>query len=226
MRTVISSRSARGGLLAAAVAGALILAATACQGDGDEAPADKAVAGTELCGGDAVSTGASKALKVITGSSRFGTTAPESTVAQAATDLVEAWPYPTDRRDDICRVYTAAGEPEFELRITWGLAGGPPTRTPAPQFTALKMGEETLAAEYKAVIQFACRSDRFPNATKPAHVAVGVERWGVRREPEGDVEALKDAYATVAHSFSLAMAGELRCEKNGGLPAEPVLDPA
>ncbi|MER7219494.1 MULTISPECIES: hypothetical protein [Streptomyces] len=38
--------------------------------------------------------------------------------------------------------------------------------------------------------------------------------------------ALKDAYATVAHSFSLAMAKKLRCEKNGGLPAKPVLDPA
>ncbi|MFI2424329.1 hypothetical protein ACH5A7_09535 [Streptomyces sp. NPDC018955] len=45
-------------------------------------------------------------------------------------------------------------------------------------------------------------------------------------EPEGDVEALKDAYATVAHSFSPAMAEELRCERNGGLPARPALDPA
>jgi hypothetical protein len=46
------------------------------------------------------------------------------------------------------------------------------------------------------------------------------------KEPEGDIEALKDAYVTVARSFSLAMAKELRCEKNGGLPARPVLDPA
>ncbi|MDC2949050.1 MULTISPECIES: hypothetical protein [Streptomyces] len=45
-------------------------------------------------------------------------------------------------------------------------------------------------------------------------------------EPGGDIDALKDAYATVAHSFSLAMARELRCEKNGGLAAKPVLDPA
>ncbi|MGJ3561177.1 hypothetical protein ACR6C2_34600 [Streptomyces sp. INA 01156] len=59
-----------------------------------------------------------------------------------------------------------------------------------------------------------------------AHVAIGVERWGMPKEPEGDVEALKDAYATVAHSVSLAMARELRCEKDGGLPERPVLDPA
>jgi hypothetical protein len=53
-----------------------------------------------------------------------------------------------------------------------------------------------------------------------------VERWGTPTEPEGDTEALKDAYVTVAHSFSLAMAKELGCEKNGGLPQKPVLDPA
>ncbi|GAB2940412.1 hypothetical protein GCM10027075_46320 [Streptomyces heilongjiangensis] len=50
--------------------------------------------------------------------------------------------------------------------------------------------------------------------------------WGMPTEPGGDIDALKDAYATVAHSFSLAMARELRCEKNGGLAAKPVLDPA
>ncbi|AXG53261.1 hypothetical protein SLCG_2106 [Streptomyces lincolnensis] len=90
----------------------------------------------------------------------------------------------------------------------------------------LDMGERTLAAANRASVRFACRSDRFPNSTTAAHVAIGVERWGMPTEPEGNVEALKDAYATVAHSFSLAMAKELRCEKNGGLPARPVLEPA
>ncbi|WP_081235713.1 hypothetical protein [Streptomyces viridosporus] len=226
MRTVISRRPVPVGLLATAVAGLLCLGATGCGGDGDEEAADKAVAGTQLCGGDAVSAQASKALKVITGSSRFGTTAEKSTVARAATDLVEAFPIATGGRDDVCRIYTADGTPDFAIRVTWGLVDGPPTGTPAPDFTVLKMGERTLAAANRASVRFACRSDRFPNSTNAAHVAIGVERWGMPREPEGDVEALKDAYATVAHSVSLAMAKELGCEKNGGLPARPVLDPA
>ncbi|WP_311765346.1 hypothetical protein [Streptomyces zingiberis] len=209
-----------------AVVGLLNLVATGCGGDGDGETADESLAGTQLCGGEAVSAEASEALRVITGSSRFGTTAEKSTVAQAATDLVEAFPAPTGGRDDICRIYTADGTPDFTIRVTWGLDEGPPTGNPAADYTVLKMGERTLAAENRASVRFACRSDRLSDASRVGHIVVGVERWMMPKGPEEDVEALKDAYATVAHSFSLAMAKELRCEKNGELPARPVLDPA
>ncbi|MEU7048442.1 hypothetical protein [Streptomyces eurythermus] len=229
MRTVISRGSVRGGLLAAAVVGSLFLGATGCGEDGDKdgVPKDyKVVAGTQLCGGGAVSADAAKALKVITGSSRFEASSKEYTVAQAATTLA-AGPPSSTMYNDACRVYTPIGTPRFELRITWRLADDAPTDGPAaPKFTVLKMGEEALAAADKAYVRFACRSPRFYDPSEVAHIDIGVERWGMPKPPEGDVEALKDAYATVAHSFSLAMAKELRCEKNGGLPAKPVLDPA
>ncbi|WP_253195621.1 hypothetical protein [Streptomyces sp. JHA26] len=173
-----------------------------------------------------MSAQASEALKVIMGSSRFGTTGEESAVAQAATDLIAAYPPPTGGRDDVCRIYTADDTADFAIRVTWRLDDGNSTGAPAPDFTELKMGKRTLAAANRASILFACRSDRFPNSGNEVLVAIGAERWGMPTEPEGDVEALKDAYATVAHSFSLAMAKELRCENNGGLPARPVLDPA
>ncbi|MFJ3209543.1 hypothetical protein [Streptomyces flaveolus] len=225
MRIVISRRPVRFGLLAAAVAGSLCLGVAGCGGDGDEEAADKAVAGTQLCGGDAVSAQASKALKVITGSSRFEASAEEYTVKQAAADLVDAYPLPTVT-EDACRVYTPRGTPDFELRITWRLADDAPTDDPAaPKFTVLKMGEETLAAADMAYVRFACLSDKL-GSSDDVHIDIGVERSGMPTEPEGNVEALKDAYATVAHSFSLAMAKELGCEKNGGLPERPVLDPA
>ncbi|MDX3572120.1 hypothetical protein [Streptomyces sp. ID05-47C] len=226
MRIVINRRPVRCGLLAVAVAGLLCLGATGCGGNGDEEAADKSLAGTQLCGGDAVSAQASRALKVITGQSRFEASGEEYTVAQTAADLVAAFGDPRVYRGDACRVYTPTGTPDFDLRITWRLDDGPPTGTPAPDFTVLDMGERTLAAANRAYVQFACRSDKLAGSSTAAHVAIGVEHWGVPKEPEGDVEALKDAYATVAHSFSLAMAEELRCEKNGGLPARPVLDPA
>jgi hypothetical protein len=227
MRIVISRRSVRVGLLAAAVTGSLLLGGTGCGGDKDEdgLPDNyKVVAGTQLCGGDAMSADASEALKVITGSSSFEASAEEYSVAQAAADLALAFGDPRVFRGDICRVYTPIGTPDFELRVTWRWVDGPPTGTPAPKFTELKMGEQTLAAADKAYIQFACRTEKL-RSSDAAHVQIGVERWGTPTEPEGDPEALKDAYATVAHSFSLAMAKELGCEKNGGLPEKPVLDP-
>ncbi|MFD6323134.1 hypothetical protein ACFWOL_09740 [Streptomyces sp. NPDC058442] len=185
----------------------------------------KVVAGTQLCGGKAVSADASRALKVITGTSRFEASGEEYTVAQAAADIVEAYP-DTTGTEDVCRVYTPIGTPDFDLRITWSLEDSAPTGPSAPNFTRLKMGERAVAAADKAYVFFACRGTRLPDSLGLAHIVIGVEHWAVPREPEGDVEALKDAYATVAHSVSLAMAKELRCEKNGGLPERPVLDPA
>ncbi|WP_434975519.1 hypothetical protein [Streptomyces mesophilus] len=185
--------------------------------------------GTQLCGGRAVSAEASKALKAIMGSSRFGTMTEESSVAQAARDVVEAGRYSrqTGGRDDVCRIYTADDTANFALRVTWGLESGSPTKTPASDFTVLKMGEQTLAAANRASVRFGCRSQKFTGSPDANHVAVGVEHWGMPTEPDGDdVKALKNAYATVAHSFALAMAKELGCEKDGGLPARPVLDPA
>ncbi|MEV7199187.1 hypothetical protein [Streptomyces griseoluteus] len=88
------------------------------------------------------------------------------------------------------------------------------------------MGDESLAAADMAYVYFTCRSDEVPSSSEGAHIVIGVEHWAMPREAEDNVKALKNAYATVAHSFSLAMAKELRCDKNGGLPPKPVLVPA
>ncbi|MFF0384929.1 hypothetical protein [Streptomyces sp. NPDC004286] len=231
MRTVISRRSVHEGLLSAVLAGSLFLGATGCGGDGDNdgLPKDyKVVAGTQLCGGRAISADAAKALKVITGASRFEASSKNYTVARAASDLVVATPGATvGGRGDACRVFKPTGTRQFQLRITWRRAENPPTDEPAAaKFTVLKMGDETLAAADMAYVYFTCRSDKLAGSGGGANIVIGVEHWAVAEYPEENVKALKDAYATVAHSFSLAMAKELRCENNGGLPAKPVLDPA
>ncbi|MFE5598918.1 hypothetical protein ACFQ8O_06975 [Streptomyces coelicoflavus] len=205
----------------------LLVAATGCGEDEDEdgVPDDyKVVAGTQLCGGNAISSDAAKALKVITGSSRFEASAEEYTVKQATADLADEYPRATVT-NDFCRIYTPLGTPDFDLRITWALADGPPTSDSAPEFTELKMGELAVTAADKAYVFFACQSDKlgFP---PDIHVVIGMRHWATPTEPEGDIQALKDAYATVAHSVSLAMAKELSCKNNGGLPTKPVLDPA
>ncbi|MEU9057591.1 hypothetical protein AB0D13_01535 [Streptomyces sp. NPDC048430] len=87
------------------------------------------------------------------------------------------------------------------------------------------MGELAGTAPDRAFVTFACRSGELPGLA-PAHVVIHINFGAVSEEPEGDVEALKDAYATVTHSFSLAMAREMGCEDDGGLEARPSLDPA
>jgi hypothetical protein len=216
-------------IVAAVMAGSFCLVATGCGGDGEEAaktPKDSGtVAGTQLCGGDALSPDAAEALKVITGSPRFAASAEEYTLKQAAVNLVDTFPG-TALFEDVCRVYTPPGTPDFELRITWSLISGPPTGTPAPKFTVLKMGEIAAASADRAYIQFACRSDRLSQATRLAHIDITVERARLPNDFDVETDVLKDAYATVAHSFSLAMAKELGCEDHGGLEARPSLDPA
>ncbi|MEU0136137.1 hypothetical protein ABZ172_19215 [Streptomyces sp. NPDC006296] len=221
------SRRVRGGLLGAAVAGSLVLGATGCAGGADEPAtgADEAVAAGRLCGGKAVSTGAGEALEVITGSSEFAASGERSTVAHAAQELADRFASSATATGDVCRVHTADGTSGDELRITWRLSGSAPVDDPAEKFTVLKMGERALTAPDGAFLRFGCRGGKLPGSG-PAHIDIGVERGGMPTDPEGDPGALRDAYATVAHSFSLAMAKALGCEDDGGLEARPALDPA
>ncbi|NEC28193.1 hypothetical protein G3I20_16890 [Streptomyces sp. SID8111] len=166
-------------------------------------------------------------MRVISGASRFEASGDKYTIAHAAENLVEAFPVPTIGKQDICRIYTPLGTTNFELRIFWRLLDGSPNRGPvAPDLTPLKMGQDAFTAADKAYIRFTCRSDRLSNSSRLGHVSIGVEEPAVPGEPDGDVQALKDAYAKVVHSVALAMAKELRCEEDGGLPARAVLDPA
>lgn len=211
------------------MAGSLFMGATGCGGDEDKTSkaAHKAVAGTQLCGGNAMSADAAKALKVMTGSSRFEASAEKYTIAQAAENLVAAYPTtPTDGTEDACLVFTPIGTPEVELKISWGLPDEVSEGVPGEEFVALKMGEWATASPESAYLQFGCKSDKLGNSADAAHIEIDVQRWGMPKKPDDEDGALKDAYATVAHSVSLAMAKELHCEGNGGLQAQPALNPA
>ncbi|MET9927737.1 MULTISPECIES: hypothetical protein [unclassified Streptomyces] len=168
--------------------------------------------------------GAAQALQVLMGSSRLEASGEKSTVARAAQDLSEGAGASGTGDGDVCRIYTPDGTAEAELRITWRRSGSVPPSDPAPKFTVLPMGERALTATDGAFLRFACRSGKLTGAG-PAHVDIGVEPGGTPTTPEGDPDELKDAYATVAHSFALTMAGELGCEDDAGLESRPSLDP-
>ncbi|WP_432022443.1 hypothetical protein [Streptomyces parvus] len=219
-----TSSPGRLGLAGAAIAVSLTAGAVGCtDGESADAAPDYSTGPTELCGGNAISAEAGKALKVITGASRFEGSGPEGTVAFAAKWLSEGYDSPAPNDGDICQIYAKNSAAGDRLEATWELVWGPLKGEPAAKFRVLPMGERALAAPDVGSIQFACRSEKLPGST-PAHIDIDVERWSPK-DPEGDPEKLTDAYATVAHSFALAMAKELRCENNGGLEPRPVLDP-
>ncbi|MEU5715558.1 hypothetical protein AB0G71_07155 [Streptomyces sp. NPDC020403] len=225
---VISRRGMRGGLLGAAVAGSLVFGAAGCSDDEKDYAAEarkQSVPATELCGGHAVSAAAGQGLETITGSPRFEASGEEYTVARAAQELSDTFTSSATGHGDVCRIYPPVGTAGGELRITWHLSPETPGDAPAAKYTVLKMGERAGAAPDGAFVDFACRGGDL-SGSSPAHINIAVEPGGMPEEPEDDIEELKNAYATVAHSFSLAMAKELGCEGDGGLQARPSLDPA
>ncbi|MFI1786129.1 hypothetical protein [Streptomyces rubiginosohelvolus] len=212
-------------LVGAAIAVSLTAGAVGCtDGEKSDAAHDSSTGPMELCGGNAVSAEAGKALKVITGASRFEGSGPDGTVAFATKWLSEGYDSPAADDGDICRIYAKNSAADDRLEVTCELTWGPPKGEPAAKFKVLPMGERALAAADAGSIQFACRSEKLPGST-PAHIDIDVERWSPQ-DLEGDPEKLTDAYATVVHSFALAMAKELRCENDGGLEPRPALDPA
>ncbi|MFC8698848.1 hypothetical protein [Streptomyces parvus] len=220
----ISSRG-RVRFVGAVIAVSLAAGAVGCtDGESADAAPGYSTGPTELCGGNAISAEAGKALEVITGSSRFEESDETSTVVHAARELSEKFTSSATGDGDICTVFAEDAKQRDRLEVTWELTGGPPEGEPASKFRVLRMGERALAAPDAGVVQFACRNEK-SLGSQPAHVDIGVERWSPE-EPEGDPETLTDAYATVAHSVSLAMAKELGCENDGGLEPRPVLDPA
>lgn len=139
MLMFMSGRRIRRGLFRTVVAAALLAGAGGCGGDEDDpakAAWEQSVAPERLCGGTAVSAGAVKALKVITGSSRFEASAEKSTVAHAAEEVVGivsgVIPEPVGNKGDVCRIYTPVGTPGYELRVTWRLSYEATGRTPSP----------------------------------------------------------------------------------------------
>ncbi|WP_330173961.1 hypothetical protein OG875_10505 [Streptomyces sp. NBC_01498] len=226
---MMTTRRRTHGLLCVALAGSLGFGAVGCGGSGgtDAKAADTSVTADELCAVGAVNKGAAGALEVITGTTLFAPTGGESAVAAAAGELTGVAAPLGSGTGEICSIYPRpeSGGPADEIRIVWRLSSTPPKEDTARKFTRLPMGEKAGAAHDSAFVTFPCSPEDKPLAS-PDHVSVWAQSRAMPTEAEGDVRPLKNAYATLAHSFALAMAKELKCEDGGGLKPEPSLVPA
>ncbi|MEV8351742.1 hypothetical protein ACFVTT_10540 [Streptomyces niveus] len=226
---MMTARRRTYGLLCVAVAGALGFGAVGCGGsdDTDSNADDASVTADKLCAVGAVNKAAVGALEVITGATLFAPTGGESVVAAAAGELTREAASAGSGTGDVCSIYPrpeSAG-PADEIRVVWRLSSTPPKEDTARKFTRLPMGEKAGAAHDSAFVTFPCSPKDEPLAS-PDHVSVWAQSRAMPTEAEGDVRPVKNAYATLAHSFALAMAKELNCDDNAGLKPKPSLIPA
>ncbi|MET9555758.1 hypothetical protein [Streptomyces sp. NPDC006645] len=214
-------------LLCAAVAGSLVFLAAGCSDDTDGKPADASVTADKLCGGGAVNKAAVGALEVITGATLFAPTGGKSAVAAAAGELTGVAAPMGSGTGDVCSIFPRpeSDGPADEIRIVWRVSSTPPKEDTARKFTRLPMGEKAGAAHDSAFVTFPCSPKDRPLAS-PDHVSLWAQSRALPTEAEGDVRPLKNAYATLTHSFALAMAKELDCDDNAGLKPKPSLIPA
>ncbi|WP_381794701.1 hypothetical protein [Streptomyces niveus] len=172
----------------------------------------------------AVNKAAVGALEVITGATLFAPTGGESAVAAAAGELTGVAAPLGSGTGEVCSIFPRPGGPADEIRVVWRLSNTPPKEDTALKFTRLPMGEKAGAAHDSAFVTFPCSPKDEPLAS-PDHVSVWAQSRALPTEAEGDVRPLKNAYATVAHSFALALAKELDCDDNAGLKPKPSLIP-
>ncbi|PRH77589.1 hypothetical protein C6N75_19485 [Streptomyces solincola] len=213
-----------GALLHAAVVGALTLTAAGCGGEDDEQPADTSVAAQRLCGGQAVSTEAAQVLELVMGTKRFEKSGEDSTVSAAAKAMGRNTST-TEGDGTLCDIHPAGSADLDELTVEWSMDGTAPESGSVPQVSTVPRDATRNEPPRRAHLTFACFGGREFPGSAPRYVTLSV---GPRplQIPDADAQDVRKAYATVAHSFSLALAKELGCKDDGGLATKPALPTA
>jgi hypothetical protein len=210
----------RDAALAATVSLALCFGATAC--GGDEEPEVKRTAAEEQCGG-VLSPAALTALEQVMGKqfSDAGDATTDETVEQLRGDYGKRLNW--SRGKQFCEISKTEGgvnsmTVSFSLYAPDDLSGS----NHAANLHAYPMGKEALAGAEDAYLYFECVSPELEGSkSRPARIAGHLSQ----SEPPSDTAEVHKANMAVLHSAAVAVAGELKCEGQAGLPAEPKLTP-
>ncbi|MBK3575301.1 hypothetical protein JHN63_16060 [Streptomyces sp. MBT65] len=88
--------------------------------------------------------------------------------------------------------------------------------SPASQLTSYKLGKLSLARSSRAYLYMECSSGKFGSGDEPVLIQAKLGRF---RPPARESETKRMENLNVLHAVSLAMAKELGCKDDAGLPA-------
>ncbi|MFE2424234.1 hypothetical protein [Streptomyces hokutonensis] len=217
---MLSNRPVRQLAAAAATVAALAASLTACDSsEPTEKPTTEAVS-SNLCGAQ-LSTGARRALLYVLGSKKFTTSEPTAALGKTARSLVSG--YQEKGPDDsataeeyqLCTAYAPAAD--FGVELSFYLSRTVPGPIALlPKFTQYEMGELALSRPLNAFLYMKCSSGSFRSDGDSVLIR------GELTNPlavNSDDDTLREKNMNVLHAVSLAMAKELGCKDDAGLPA-------
>ncbi|MFJ4774792.1 hypothetical protein [Streptomyces sp. NPDC088762] len=212
--------------LAVAVVGAVLLAGCSGDGDGPSGPAE--LSGAQVCPEGMLAPDAVRGIEKLTGATLFaqpeeGDSAGVRWVAGVLSrgyakigaslggQACKATPLDEKNR----RKVSVSFEIESELQRT-----GENSESGKGHYWEYDLGRNALAVSRQARLYFDCASSRLagPDKAVPVEASVNVSEGSKGDEPE-----LREANLAIVHSAALAMAKELGCKNNGGLPDKLVV---
>lgn len=203
-----------------------LAALTSCAG---EEGGSNVLDASDVCGG-ALSPEAARSLESLTGEKNF-LESQEEEIREVADDISKEFlsrrgtdGSPWDKHI-LCSIRKERKATDADATIMFGIENRRDLEKDeyATSFSIYDMGRISLASADEAVIYFDCSSPRMTHSDlNPSLLRA---EFINSQEPVITEEEEKEANLKILHSAALALAKELKCEHNGGLPAEPSLEP-
>lgn len=119
---------------------------------------------------------------------------------------------------DLCTAYGSTSSFENRSRFTFYMEDGL-TKNPDPRFTRYRMGAMALSQPSRAVLFFECKSKELDYSEPPKPVLLSGNITDNPNIAERDDNARLENLR-VLHAVTLAVAKELGCQNNAGLPED------
>ncbi|MFJ1574592.1 hypothetical protein [Streptomyces sp. NPDC088182] len=201
----------------------MALGVAACGSD-DEEP--RYISIEEVCDG-IFSGDAARAAEIMIGDKTVSGTR-DDTLEKIASSIKELYADGQNiyKAGGYCKVGGKGGG-DGEMDINFGLYRADDVLTPYnPEKNQYRLGKRAFAGSERSKLYFECASPEIKGSdNQPARIyaisrLANVGSWEVE-----DTRATREAHLTVLHAAALAVAKELGCENNGGLPEKVVLEP-